>query len=274
MRLLPGLVLAASSLAALTAATAPANAACKKMGFLVNDYGKEGPTKDAQELLDKDIAKWAASQGIGTYTVNGRDVKCELFLDVILFDEHTCTASANVCWDEKNPNAPKATDKTAAGDATVKPATAKPADTAKKAAKPAAAKAEATKAVKPDVQAKTEDAKAKTAVKSEVKPDTPANSDAGVEKTAEPAKPAAIEATGAIPDKAAATPSADETAKSAAAAAERAAQAAERAAAAAERAAAAAASISAAAPVAAATPAPPEVNGAMVEPINPAPANP
>jgi hypothetical protein len=104
--------LTASALTAMTAAAAvmvsaaTANAACKKMGFLVNDYGKDGPTKDAQDLLDKHIAEWAAQNGIKNYTVGKKDVKCELYIDVILFDEHTCTASANVCWDEPGKEKP------------------------------------------------------------------------------------------------------------------------------------------------------------------------
>jgi hypothetical protein len=91
------------------AAAMPATAACKKMGFTVNDYGKDGPTKDAKDLLDKEIAKWAADNGIAKYTVGKKDVKCELFIDVILFDEHTCTASASVCWNEggSGDSAPK-----------------------------------------------------------------------------------------------------------------------------------------------------------------------
>ena len=39
------------------ASALPASAACTKLGFSVNDYGKDGPTKDAKELLDKYIAK-------------------------------------------------------------------------------------------------------------------------------------------------------------------------------------------------------------------------
>ncbi len=103
-------LLAASvvSLSMLSGA-APASAACKTMGFTVNDYGKDGPTKDAKELLDKEIAKWAADNGVEKYTVGKKNVKCELFLDVILFDEHTCTASASVCWGEGSA-APKAKD--------------------------------------------------------------------------------------------------------------------------------------------------------------------
>ncbi len=71
---------------------------CQKMAFSVNDYGKEGPTRDAQSLLDKHIADWAKTQGIKKYNVGKKDVSCELFLDVVLFDEHTCKATANVCW--------------------------------------------------------------------------------------------------------------------------------------------------------------------------------
>ena len=32
--------------------TVPAFAECKRLGFAVNDYGKEGPTRDAKRLLD------------------------------------------------------------------------------------------------------------------------------------------------------------------------------------------------------------------------------
>lgn len=78
---------------------APAGAAtCLKMGFSVNDYGKDGPSRDAQALLDQHIAQWAKLKGIKKYKVGKKDVTCELYLDVGLFDEHTCKASANVCW--------------------------------------------------------------------------------------------------------------------------------------------------------------------------------
>jgi hypothetical protein len=87
------------------AATTPADAACKKFGFTVNDYGKEGPTNDAKNLLDKHISEWAAQNGVTAYQTGKKSVSCELFLDVILFDEHTCTASASVCWgDGVKPN--------------------------------------------------------------------------------------------------------------------------------------------------------------------------
>ena len=32
-----------------------------------------------------------------------KDVSCELFLDFIVFDEHTCKASALVCWPGPDP---------------------------------------------------------------------------------------------------------------------------------------------------------------------------
>jgi hypothetical protein len=89
--------------AALFAAT-EAHARCTRLAFSVNDYGKDGPTKDALGLLDKYIADWTRSKGIKNYTVGKKDVNCELFLDVIVFDEHTCKASALVCWpDDKGP---------------------------------------------------------------------------------------------------------------------------------------------------------------------------
>ena len=203
----PLTALAAAAAILLSAGTA--NAACKKMGFLVNDYGKDGPTQDAKDLLDKHVAEWAAQNGIKNYTIGKKDVKCELYIDVILFDEHTCTASANVCWDE--------------------PGKEKPAKSAKEKGKEPAAKS-----------AENEDKKS-----SEAQPD--AASEKAAEKTAEkPAEtpPAAAIETGAIEAEAAAPAAApaaatEDAAARAAAAAERAAEAAERAAAAAERAAAA-----------------------------------
>jgi hypothetical protein len=90
---------------------APATAACTRLAFSVNDYGKEGPTKDANKLLDKYIVDWTKSKGIKAHTVSKRDVSCELFLNFVVFDEHTCTASALVCWQgppatKANPEAP------------------------------------------------------------------------------------------------------------------------------------------------------------------------
>ena len=71
----------ATVLVSLLAATS-AHAACKRFAFLVNDYGKEGPTNDAKNLLDKNIAEWAAKNGIKDYQVGKKSVSCELFLDV------------------------------------------------------------------------------------------------------------------------------------------------------------------------------------------------
>jgi hypothetical protein len=90
-----------------TTATIPATPAkpkkvakgtCVTLGFEVNDYGKEGPTKDAKALLDTYVAKWAAANSIKTYKMGEKSVDCKLFLDFGFFDEHTCTASASVCW--------------------------------------------------------------------------------------------------------------------------------------------------------------------------------
>lgn len=80
-------------------AALPASAACTRLAFSVNDYGKEGPTKDAKVLLDKYIAKTMAEKGVSKYTTGKKDVSCELFLNFIVFDEHTCKAEATVCWD-------------------------------------------------------------------------------------------------------------------------------------------------------------------------------
>jgi len=126
------LLAASAATLVLLAGAAPAAAVCKTMGFTVNDYGKDGPTKDAKDLLDKEIAKWAADNGVAKYTVGKKTVKCELFLDVILFDEHTCTATASVCWGE-GAAAPKPRDAATKGEAKEKaaaaPATEKPVET-------------------------------------------------------------------------------------------------------------------------------------------------
>ncbi len=80
------------------AAVSPAQAKCTRLAFSVNDYGKKGPTEDAKKLLDKYIKDWTSERGIKNYTTGKKDVKCELFLDVIVFDEYTCRAEASVCW--------------------------------------------------------------------------------------------------------------------------------------------------------------------------------
>ncbi len=91
-------MLAAAAVAAASAT--PALAKCQRLAYSVNDYGKEGPTNDAKKLLDGYIANWTKEKGITNYTVGKKDVKCELFLNFIVFDEHTCQASALVCWDD------------------------------------------------------------------------------------------------------------------------------------------------------------------------------
>jgi hypothetical protein len=101
MRRANAFVTAAIVLAAAGFITVSAEARCTKLAFSVNDYGKDGPTKDARDLLDKYVANWTKSKGISKYTVGKKDVSCELFLDVIVFDEHTCKATALVCWDDK-----------------------------------------------------------------------------------------------------------------------------------------------------------------------------
>jgi hypothetical protein len=93
-RWLPG---SALFLAAIFPASA-ARAECTTLFYSVNDYGKEGPSRDAQELLDKYISKWAQNKGIKKYKTSKKDVECELFLDFVVFDEHTCKATAKVCW--------------------------------------------------------------------------------------------------------------------------------------------------------------------------------
>ena len=89
---------AVSVLAATALVTTMAEARCRRLSFSVNDYGKDGPTRDAQNLLDKYIADWTKAQGIKRYTVGKKDVSCELFLNLVVVDEHTCKATAQVCW--------------------------------------------------------------------------------------------------------------------------------------------------------------------------------
>jgi len=101
--------LAASACTVMVWAVAtPAAAKCQRLAYSVNDYGKEGPTNDAKKLLDKYIADWTKGQGIANYTVGKKDVKCDLFLNFIVFDEHTCQASALVCWGDGAPQSPAA----------------------------------------------------------------------------------------------------------------------------------------------------------------------
>ncbi|HML29325.1 MAG TPA: hypothetical protein PKE16_10885 [Hyphomicrobium sp.] len=95
-----GRIVAAFGLAATmaVASSVSANAECKRYGFSVNDYGKDGPTNDAKNLLDKLIADKMTEKGVKDYHTGKKSVSCEMFLNFIVFDEHTCTAEATVCW--------------------------------------------------------------------------------------------------------------------------------------------------------------------------------
>jgi hypothetical protein len=73
-------------------------AECRTLAFSVNDYGQEGPKRDALAKLDGHIAAWTTGKGIRAYRTGRKDVTCRVFLDVGLFDEWTCTAKARVCW--------------------------------------------------------------------------------------------------------------------------------------------------------------------------------
>jgi hypothetical protein len=79
-------------------ATKKSKEECTTYFFEVNDYGKAGPTRDAQALLDKFIEQKMAEKGVKKYKMGQKDVSCELFLDFVIFDEHTCKATAQVCW--------------------------------------------------------------------------------------------------------------------------------------------------------------------------------
>lgn len=117
-------IIATAAVAVLSCAQAGETfAKCTRLAFSVNDYGKEGPTKDAKALLDKHIANFAAERGIKKYSVGTKDVTCELFLDFIVFDEYTCKATASVCWD--GPELPVAVKKDGAPAEKAKPAAVK-----------------------------------------------------------------------------------------------------------------------------------------------------
>jgi hypothetical protein len=98
MRLVNFVAAVAAAAAFVSAVSLPANAECKRYGFTVNDYGKDGPTNDAKGLLDKLIASKMTEKGVKDFHTGKKNVSCELFLNFIVFDEHTCTAEATVCW--------------------------------------------------------------------------------------------------------------------------------------------------------------------------------
>lgn len=91
-------IFAITLLSVTIASTNEAAAKCKKFGYSVNDYGKEWPTRDAKNLLDKYIATWMKKNGIESYTTKPKTVECKLFLDVFIFDEYTCRADTTACW--------------------------------------------------------------------------------------------------------------------------------------------------------------------------------
>lgn len=185
------LMAGATAAAVLTLAALPAHAKCTRLGFSVNDYGKEGPTNDAKKLLDGYIAKWASENGIAKYKTGTKTVKCDLFLDFVVFDEHTCRAEADVCWDEKQPGAKPVT--AAAGKVGAAEASN---DAAEKAAKAAAkrlaepAKAAAEKAADAPA-AKAEVAKPAPEKAAVAKPAVEKPAATPVAAPAAPAKPAA-----------------------------------------------------------------------------------
>lgn len=133
---------AAAALASALVVTAPAFAKCTRLAASVNDYGKDGPTRDAKDLLDKYIAKFAAERGIKTINTGKKEVTCELFLDFGFFDEYTCKAAATICWPD-NQGTAKPT--TASG-----PAPATTAAPAKKSETPKKSPAKAPAAPAPD----------------------------------------------------------------------------------------------------------------------------
>ena len=61
---------------------------------------KDLTVENAERVRDfyMGVAGWTAERGIKKYTVGKKDVTCELFLNLIVFDEHTCKAAATVCW--------------------------------------------------------------------------------------------------------------------------------------------------------------------------------
>lgn len=60
-------------------------AACQRLGFAVNDYGKKGPIRDAKKLLDGYIAKWTAERGIKRYRVGKKNGNLRVVLGFRIF---------------------------------------------------------------------------------------------------------------------------------------------------------------------------------------------
>jgi hypothetical protein len=180
---------ALAGVAALVLSAGTAEAKCKRMGFLVNDYGKDGPTKDAQDLLEKHVAEWATQNGVKNYTIGKKDVSCELYLNLIVFDEHTCTASANVCWEEPGAAATekKASEKKPAEKKIKEKVAEKPAETP-------AAEAPAAAPASPIETGTLPGAETPAAAKPAADPDAAERAAAAAERAAEAAERAAAAA--------------------------------------------------------------------------------
>lgn len=201
---------AAAAIGVVAALAGPASAACTRLGFSVNDYGKDGPTNDAKDLLDKYIAKTMGERGISNYRTGKKDVTCELFLNFIVFDEHTCRADATVCWDDtplpKGEEAAASTPASPAKKPATKTAKASPAAAPAKPVTTEAAKTEAAPA-----EAKTE------AAKTEAAPAEAAKSEAATAAT-EPVTEPVTEPAAAVTEPSKPEPVKSETPKPAAAA--------------------------------------------------------
>ncbi|MGI9385031.1 MAG: hypothetical protein ACR2PO_17910 [Methyloligellaceae bacterium] len=77
----------------------PAEAACRTLGFSVNDFGKDVPTRDSRSFLQDYIKRWTKEQGIGRYRVGKTTTTCKFYLKLpILGEEYTCKSQARVCW--------------------------------------------------------------------------------------------------------------------------------------------------------------------------------
>lgn len=101
-------ILATSSIAALAAtlaafsatAQAPKSApkTCATLGFTVNDFGKDEPTRQAKVFLSRLIVSTMEHHYIKGYTAGPPTVTCTFFTKFMGFDEYTCKAEAEVCW--------------------------------------------------------------------------------------------------------------------------------------------------------------------------------
>lgn len=103
------IVTIASFATVLILSVTSARAACKRLGFTVNHYGKEGPTADSKRLLDGYIESWTAKRGIKRYKKSKKTVSCYKFLDFGFFDEWTCKAVSEVCFKGPIPPDPTVT---------------------------------------------------------------------------------------------------------------------------------------------------------------------